>query len=208
MTRNRFLFDLIGVGLGVATAYLIGFFIQPVGTGGSIVVTVGGILAGGGILGFFAYKNDGVKIAGIIFALIAVGGVVIGVLMFSLGEGFLEAFSDNVISAIIGATLTPVFIIIAIIMIVGGFIIGGLFMAAAAIGSAIGEAVWKDKQAELVDRGAAVEPYQPTQLPTYAPVGEPKVVQPAQPRSVVCPNCGASNPGTDKFCTNCGAQLK
>ncbi len=208
MPRSRFLFDLIGVGLGVAAAYLIGFFIQPVKTGGSIALTVGGILAGGLILGFFAYKNDGVKIAGIIFALIAVGGVVIGVLMFSFGEGFLEAFSDNVISAIIGATLAPVFIIIAIIMIVGGFIIGGLFIAAAAIGSAIGEAVWKDKQAELVDRGAAGAPYQPTQLPTYEPIGEPKVVQPTQPRSVVCSNCGVSNPGTDKFCTNCGAPLK
>ncbi len=207
MPRNRFLFDLLGIGLGVAVAYLVGFFIQPPGTGGSIVLTVGGILAGGAILGFFAYKNDGVKIAGIIFALIAVAGVVVGVLMFSLGEEVMEAFSQDIFTALAGAALAPVFFIIAIIMIIGGFIVGGLFVAAAAIGSAIGESIWKDKQAELVDRGAAVGPYQPTQLPTYEPVGEPKVVQPTQPRSVVCPNCGASNPGTDKFCTNCGAQL-
>ena len=208
MPRNRFLFDLLGIGLGVAAAYLVGFFIQPVGTGGSIALTVGGILAGGAILGFFSYKNDGVKIAGILFAVIAVGGIVIGILMFSLGEEVMQAFSDNILTALVGAALAPVFFIVAIIVIVGGFIIGGLFITAAVIGSAIGEAVWKDKQAELVATSRVGEPYQPTQLPTYEPIEEPKVVQPTQPRTVVCPNCGVSNPGTDKFCTNCGAQLQ
>ena len=120
----------------------------------------------------------------------------------------MAAFSDNVITALVGAALAPAFIFVAIIIIVGGFIIGGLFIAAAAIGSAIGEAVWKDKEAELVTASRVGAPYQPTQLPSYEPIDKPKVVQPAQPRSVVCPNCGVSNPGTDKFCTNCGAQLQ
>jgi len=96
MPRNRFLFDLLGVGLGVAVAYLVGFLSQPTGTGGSITLSIGGILAGGVILGFFAYKNDGVKIAGIMFALIAITGIVVGILMFTLGEEIMEAFSENI----------------------------------------------------------------------------------------------------------------
>ena len=116
MPRNRFLFDLLGVVLGVAVAYLIGFFIQTNATGASIAVTVGGILAGGVILGFFAYRNDGVKIAGIICGLIAAAGILFGVLMIiGVGDIF-QVFAENVFSAILGTVLAPVFIIIAIML--------------------------------------------------------------------------------------------
>ena len=202
MPRNRFIFDLLGLVLGLGTAYLLGFYLELGGTGGSIAVSVGGFLAGGFILGFFAYKNDGVKMAGIIFGLVALLGIIFGVMMFSGIGGFFEVFAENLITAIVGTVLAPVFIVIAIMLIVGGVIIGGLFVAAAAIGSAIGEAVWKDKEA-LPDVSTTT-PYQPTQVAT-API-EPTPIQ--QPKSVVCANCGVSNPGTDSFCTNCGARIR
>ena len=202
MPRNRFIFDLLGLVLGLGTSYLLGFYLELGGTGGSIAVSVGGFLLGGFVLGFFAYKNDGVKIAGIIFGLVALLGIIFGVIMFTGIGGIFEVFAENIITAIIGSVLAPVFFVIAIMLIVGGIIIGGLFVAAAAIGSAIGEAIWKDKQAEPI--ASAGVPYQPTQVVT-APV-EPMPVE--QPRAVVCANCGVSNSGTDSFCTNCGAKLR
>ena len=202
MPRNRFAFDLLGLILGLGTSYLLGFYLQLGGTGGSIAISVGGFLLGGFILGFFAYKNDGVKIAGIIFGLVAIVGIVFGVIMFAGVGGIFEAFAENIITAVIGSVLAPVFLVIAIMLIVGGIIIGGLFVAAAAIGSAIGEAIWKDKQAEPV--ASAGVPYQPTQV-IIAPE-EPTPVE--QPRAFVCANCGVSNPGSDSFCTNCGAKLR
>jgi len=205
MPRNRFLFDLLGLVLGVATAFLIGFFIPTSATGSSIIITVGGILAGGIILGFFAYRNDGVKIAGVFCGIIAFAGILFGVLMITGVGGFLEAFSENVITALVGTALAPVFIIIAIMLIVGSIIVGLIFVGASAIGSLIGEAVWKDKLAlptAPVVAGGTYQPispddYQAPQTPTQQPYA----------KSVVCPNCGISNTGTDKFCTNCGAKL-
>ncbi|NPD89156.1 MAG: hypothetical protein HGN29_10555 [Asgard group archaeon] len=202
MPRNRFLFDLLGLVLGLGTSYLLGFYLELAGSGGSIAVSVGGFLAGGFILGFFAYKNDGVKIAGIIFGIVALLGIIFGIIIFTGIGGIFEVFAENLIGALIGTALAPVFIVIAIMLIVGGIIIGGLFVAAAAIGSAIGEAIWKDKEALPVT--SSTTPYQPTQVVT-APV-EPTPVR--QPRSIVCANCGVSNPGTDSFCTNCGAKLR
>ncbi|MFW9852238.1 MAG: zinc ribbon domain-containing protein [Candidatus Thorarchaeota archaeon] len=206
MARNRFLFDFLGIIAGVAVAFVITYFSDVSGYGNA-AISAGGFLAGGLILGFFAYRNDGVKIAGIICGIVIVLGLIMGVIMITGGGAVFNSIG-NIIEAIIGPIFGLVAIIIGIIVIIGMAILAALFVAAAAIGSAIGEAVWKDKQAELVETSTAGAPYQPTQLPTYEPVGEPKVVQPTQPRSVVCPNCGVSNPGTDKFCTNCGAQLK
>ena len=205
MPRNRFLFDLLGVVLGVAVAYLIGFFIQTSATGASIIITVGGILAGGVILGFFAYRNDGVKIAGIICGLIAVVGILFGVLMITGAGDFLTAFSENVITALVGAALAPVFIIIAIMLIVGSVIVGLVFVGASAIGSVIGEAVWKDKQALPVTQAVPEGIYQPISPDDYQPPQTP--AQQPYARSKVCPNCGISNTGTENFCTNCGAGL-
>lgn len=202
MARNRFLFDLLGVILGGAVAYLVGFFITPGGTGGSISLTVGGILGGGVILGFFAFKNDGVKIAGILGGLAALLGIIAGITLLTGAAGIFGDLGADLLTAIVGPVLSVVGIVIGIIIMISGVVIGVIFIASAAIGSAIGEAMWKDKAAEPVT--SATTPYQPTQVVT-APV-EATPIQ--QPRSIVCANCGVSNPGTDSFCTNCGAKLR
>jgi hypothetical protein len=202
MARNRFLFDLLGLVLGGAVAYLVGFFITPGGTGGSTAVTVGGLLAGGAILGFFAFKNDGVKIAAILGGIVSLFGIIVGIVMITGSAGVFGDLGNDLLTLIVGPALTIVGIVVGIILMVAGVVIGLIFIAAAAIGSAIGEAIWKDKEAlPKADAGA---PYQPTQVVT-APA-EPAPIQ--QPRAVVCANCGVSNSGTDSFCTNCGAKLR
>ncbi|MCG3225686.1 MAG: hypothetical protein H7645_02100 [Candidatus Heimdallarchaeota archaeon] len=200
MARSRVLFDLIGVVVGVAVAYLTTYFTDVSGYGNT-AITAGGFLVGGLVLGFFAYKNDGVKIAGIICGLTIVLGLIVGIIMIT-GGGAILGTIDNLLEAVIGPVLGVVSIILGVIIMIAVVIAGALFVAAAAIGSAIGEAVWKDKQAEPVASAGA--PYQPTQVVT-API-EPTPVQ--QSRSIVCANCGVSNPGTDSFCTNCGAKLR
>ena len=204
MPRNRILFDLLGVVLGVAVAFLIGFFIQTDATGTSVVVTVGGILAGGLILGFFAYRNDGVKIAGIICGLIAAVGIIFGIIMITGAGDFLTVFAEDIFSAILGTVLAPVFIIIAIMLIVGSVIVGLVFVGASAIGSVIGEAVWKDKRALPVAQTVSEGTYKPISPDDYQPT--PAAQQPYA-KSKVCPNCGISNTGTENFCTNCGSKL-
>ncbi len=206
MPRNRFLFDLLGLVLGVAVAYLIGFFIPTTETATSILITIGGILAGGVILGFFAYRNDGVKIAGIICGLIAAVGIVFGILMITGVGDFLTVFSENVITALVGTALAPVFIIIAIMLIVGSVLVGLVFVGASAIGSVIGEAVWKDKQALPVAQTVSEGTYQPISPDDYQPATAP--AQQPYAKSRVCPNCGISNTGTENFCTNCGSKLE
>ena len=128
-------------------------------------------------------------------------GIIVGIIMIT-GGGAILGTIDNLLEAVIGPVLGIVSIILGFIIMIAVVIAGALFVAAAAIGSAIGEAVWKDKQAEPVASAGA--PYQPTQVVT-API-EPIPVQ--QSRSIVCANCGVSNPGTDSFCTNCGAKLR
>ena len=49
-------------------------------------------------------------------------------------------------------------------------------------------------------------PYPPYGQPYPPPYGQP-YAQPQPPVSV-CPNCGAGIPGTEPFCTKCGARVK
>ncbi|MHA1953338.1 MAG: hypothetical protein ACW96U_05285, partial [Candidatus Heimdallarchaeaceae archaeon] len=136
MARNRVIFDLLGLILGGAVAYLVGFFIAPGGTGGSISLTVGGILGGGAILGFFAFKNDGVKIAAIMGGIVAVLGIIAGITLLTGAAGIFGDLGANLITAIVGPVLSVVGIVIGIIIMVAGVVIGVIFIISAAIGSA------------------------------------------------------------------------
>ncbi|MCG3225121.1 MAG: zinc-ribbon domain-containing protein, partial [Candidatus Heimdallarchaeota archaeon] len=111
--------------------------------------------------------------------------------------------SASDIGELIGSlVLGPVILIIGIILIIAVIIVGGISIGVAAIGSAIGEAVWKDKK----DKKFTAAPRQ-----TYVPskdVYQPTTpAKPQGPVAAVCKQCNASNPGGDKFCINCGAKL-
>ena len=82
-----------------------------------------------------------------------------------------------------------------------------LFVGAAAIGSAIGEAVWKDKAEQQAD--VATQAYQPVQTPQAATAAYEPVQTPVKKTGeVFCTNCGATNVSSDEFCTSCGQKLK
>ena len=205
MARNRFLFDLLGtiVGLGIMIPMTI--FLNT-GDFGTIGFTALGVVLGGGVLGFLAYRNDGVKIAGTISGLIALFGIIIGVLMFTLGEEFAEAITENVLTAFIGGIGAILIWVIAIIFIVAMIVASIIFAGSAAVGSAIGEAVWKDKAGDEPDVSAPYQPVQPAQA-VYQPVGQ--AAQPVKKAGeVFCTNCGGTNNATDEFCTSCGGKLK
>ncbi|MBY9000619.1 MAG: zinc ribbon domain-containing protein [Candidatus Heimdallarchaeota archaeon] len=203
MARNRFLFDILGIILGFgATGLLIFLTNSQTGTA-AITLSAVGVLGGALILGFFCYKNDGVKIAAILWGIIIIGCIALGVILITSGaSGFLEAFVQDVLTAIIGPIFAIILIVMAIILMVGSVLIGGLFIAFTAIGSAIGEAVWKDKK----DKKFAAAPGQ-TYVPSqdaYQPVIAAK---PQSSTGIVCKNCSVSSPAGEKFCTNCGTKL-
>ncbi len=199
MARNRFLFDLLGVVAGLGILVPLAIFPNTGDNYGGLGFTALGAVIGGMVLGFLAYKNDGVKISAIISALITIFGIIIGVIMFAAGNTVAEAFSENIFTLFVGFAAGIGIILIGIIFIVVMIVSSLLFIGFAAIGSAIGEAVWKDKAGEQVDVDVS---YQPIQQPT----------QPTQPTKakdeVFCTNCGATNKITDEFCTSCGGKLK
>lgn len=200
MARNRFLFDLIGI-IAYFGCTIPMFLFSNTENAGAFFSWGGGVFGGALLLGFFAFKNDGIKITAIISGLVALGGIVVGVLMIVGAATLFDSASD--IGELIGSLiLGPLAIIIGIILIIAVIIVGGISIGVAAIGSAIGEAVWKDKK----DKKFTAAPGQ-TYVPSkdaYQPITPAK---PQGPVAAVCKQCNASNPGGDKFCINCGAKL-
>ncbi len=203
MGRNRFLSNLVALIVSLAITYPIVHFIDNVTRGGTISVNAGAFLFGGFILGLIAYKNDGIKIAAIISITIFILATIVGVMMIVAGGGTIGDFSQDVVEQIFGPILGLTFIIIGIILIVGFAIAAGLFIVASAIGSAIGNSIWRDKEKELEARGAySPDAYQPAQQPYQQPYQQPQ-----QARVKLCQYCGTEVPSSDSFCINCGAKI-
>ncbi len=209
MARNRLLFDILGIAAGVAIAVPIALFVNLGGDYGDIGISAGSFLIGGFVLGFLAYKNDGIKIAGALSGILIILGIIGGVLIFTIGETLAETMSENLLGALIGIPLGVGFIVVGIIMIVVLIVASLLFVAASGIGSAIGEAVWKDKKGDVEVATVATGAYQPINpaQAAYQPVQQPaKPVK--QAGEVFCTHCGATNVAVDEFCTSCGGKLK
>jgi len=209
MARNRALSNFLGILIGIAalvgTFLILNFTNIDVSSdyGPLSVWGVGSIIAAF-LLGFFAYKRDGIKITLIVSILVIIGGIVLGILMITVGDEIVGAMGeDNILAIFIGPAFLAMFLVLGIVLIVGTIIGSGVLIGVSAIGSAIGEAVWKDSKAEL--QAGAAQAYQPVQQPVYQPI-EPTPIQ--QPKAVVCANCGVSNTGTENFCTNCGAKIR
>ncbi len=218
MSRNRFLSNLVALIVSLAITYPMVHFIDNITRGGTISVNAGAFLFGGFILGLLAYKNDGIKIAAIISITVFILATIVGVIMIVSGGGVIGDFSQDVVEQIFGSVLGLTIIVIGIVLIIGFAIAAGLFIAASAIGSAIGNSIWRDKEKELEARGAySPDAYQPTQQPyqqpqpyqhpdAYQPTQQP-YQKPQQARVKVCQYCGTEVPSSDSFCINCGAKI-
>jgi hypothetical protein len=206
MARSRFLFDLLGTVVGLGILIPLAIFPNTGENYAGLGFTALGTVIGGLALGFIAYKKDGVKIAGAFAGLIAIFGIVVGVIMFAAGETVAKVFAENIFTLFVGFAGAIAMIIIGIIFIVVMIISSLLFVGFAAIGAAIGKSVWKDEAEEIAEKTGvyqtvqtAYQPVQPTQ----------QYEQPAkQPGQVFCTNCGATNDAKIEFCTSCGAKLK
>ncbi|MHA1200651.1 MAG: hypothetical protein ACTSQF_15135, partial [Candidatus Heimdallarchaeaceae archaeon] len=127
MARNRFLFDLLGTVAGLGIMIPMAIFLDT-GDYGTIGFTSLGVVLGGLVLGFLGYKSDGVKIAGVISGLLALFGIIIGVLMFALGEEFAEAIADNIFTALIGGVGAILLVVVGIIFIVALIVAALIFV--------------------------------------------------------------------------------
>ncbi len=202
MARNRKLVNILGFVLGIGIAAVLMFVLGPLNASIDAPLKISGFLVGGFIVGFVGYKNDGIKISTFFSMALGVLGIILGVLITTGALAFLgdiETASEAIFGFVI-ATLGwvgGIFLIIAFIVAAVGFII------TAAIGSAIGNLIWRDKEKEVEARGA----YQVSQQ-AYQPVQTQPQVQPTQKQSsVFCSSCGTSNKREDTFCTNCGLKL-
>ncbi|GAG83338.1 unnamed protein product, partial [marine sediment metagenome] len=143
------------------------------------------------------------KIAAFISITVFILATILGVIMIISGGGAIGDFSKDIVEQIFGSVLGFTIIIIGIILIVGFAISAGLFIAASAIGSAIGNSIWRDKEKEFEARGAySPDTYQPAQQPYQQPYQQPQQV-----RVKVCHYCGTEIPSSDSFCINCGAKI-
>ena len=144
MARKRAPSNFLGILIGIV-ALVVSFLIinfTDISTSseyGSLSVWLGGTVVAAFFLGFFAYKRDGIKITLFACILMIIGGVILGVLMLTLGEEIVQALGDNILTLIIGPTFLALFVVLGIALIVGSIVGSGVLIGVAAIGSAIGE---------------------------------------------------------------------
>ncbi len=200
MARNRALVNILGFILGIGIAAVLMFVLGPLNASIDSPLKISGFLVGGFIVGFVGYKNDGVRISTIFSIALGALGIIMGVLIASESLAFLgdiETASEAIFGFVIGTLgwVGGIFLIIAFVVAAISFII------TAAIGSAIGNLVWRDKEKELETRGT----YQVQQQ--YQPVQTQQLQTTQTSNSIFCSNCGTSNKGEDSFCVSCGAKL-
>lgn len=202
MLHNRTFRDILAV--IVFFASFVGLYIlsaQLQAMSSTIVVFIVAIVGPGLLLGFFAYKNDGIKIALVISVIVIVAGIIFGIVMAVAGQGMLASISSqsNVVGVLAASVLGVTILVFGIIFIFGSIISVGLLLLIVAIGSALGELVWQDKKHE-----------QPTLGPPQYPTGTQATSQTPQPsgQAIYCTNCGAPLTANETFCPNCGTQIK
>ena len=181
MTRNRVLFDILAFFLGIA-AFVAYLFIAQENI--STLLSLLMVVFSGFVMGFVAFRRDGIKIALFTGLGIFIMGVATAALMI---VGVFESLAsaeglDQLGIAIAG----PIFIVAAIILFILSLVTGGLLSLGALIGANIGKNVWKD-QPDMK--------YQ-----NYAP--------PNQAIGIICQNCNWKNPPDNRFCKNCGVKIQ
>lgn len=177
MARNRILFDILAFICGIATIMLIIFLIQD----SNNLLGLLGILAGGFVMGFIAYNNDGIKMALFTGLGLFVFGLITGILIIIgvLGEMTSAEGLQSIVNAIVG----PIIIVIAIVLILLSGLIAAILAIGAGIGGAIGQNIWNDSKGE-------------ENFTEYQQI------------SNICQSCGAKNPPDNTYCKDCGGKLR
>ncbi|MHA1687602.1 MAG: zinc-ribbon domain-containing protein [Candidatus Heimdallarchaeaceae archaeon] len=203
MVRNRTFWDIFA--LIAAIGSFAGFYYLSsvlASQSSTITMFLVAIAVSGLVLGFFAYKNDGIKMAAIISALVIAGGIIFGIVVISSGSQIISDLANqgNIFGAILGPLVGLTIIIGGIILMVVGLISSLVLILITAIGSLIGDAVWKDKKHEKAETPVYVTPGAPTQQ-IQKNIGNSTQV-------IYCTNCGMPNSPDQDYCTNCGAKMK
>ena len=207
MARNRLLFNFLATISGLAILIAPIFIFRNIDNAGVFGLFATEVVIGGAILGFLGYKNDGLKIAGAISGIIAIFGIVFGILIMTKGAEIVPyIFPANIAGVILGIIGAVVTIVFGFLFIIALIIAAALFVGSAAVGSMIGNGVWRDKAKEELEAGETLQPSNASQA-AYKPVKQP--TEPVRKAGeVFCTNCGATNVAEDEFCTSCGSKLK
>jgi len=183
VARNRTLWNIIAILIGIGVIVGVTYLASLTDIGWLVLVA---IFAGAFAIGFFAYKNDGVKLAVLFGVGVIILGFVFAIIFYvQVGELLNSAEGLDAIGATIGGILL---LVLAIFAVVGSIITAIVMTTGSLIGRAIGSSVWKDAEKEAQIYGQYSAQSNKTQNS--------------------CPNCGKINPLDTTFCNHCGAQLK
>ncbi|MHA2358495.1 MAG: hypothetical protein ACXABK_06985 [Candidatus Heimdallarchaeaceae archaeon] len=185
--RKRILFDLLGILIGASLTYVSSIFVFEVTdiSQWSMMIAAGATsLASGFLIGFFAYKRDGILLSSI------AGGTMLGILIFfglSGKRGIYEA----------GGTLSDhlIFYIAAGVAIFFLEIIGSFF------GRLATPKLWKQVKGEIIEEEhEEIVKESPKETYKEAIPSPVKISTLTKP----CPRCGAGVPSDSERCPRCG----
>ncbi len=150
MARNRTLWDILAILIGIAIIVGGGFLASYLNSGSySTITIVASVFLGAMAIGFFAYRKDGLIISIILAIGTAVLGFVGGIIFMSTANEIINSGGSGGIGGAIGAVIGGIFILVLAIMAIIVGIGGAILMSIGAlIGRLFNKAVWKSDELE------------------------------------------------------------
>ena len=153
MRKSRSLSNIFAIIIGVVAIVGIGYLGSYLNIGWLVLV---GIFVGAVLIGFFAYGDDGVKLAVIFGFVLVVLGVITAVILYSQ-FGQLTGSADNIAEAIGNIIGGILILVLAIFAIIGSIVVAVIMAIGSVIGRAIGRSVWDERERQTVKYAKTVK---------------------------------------------------
>ncbi|UJG44927.1 MAG: hypothetical protein K9W46_07030 [Candidatus Heimdallarchaeum endolithica] len=142
MRKSRSLSNIFAIFIGVVAIGGIGYLGSYLNIGWIVLV---GIFVGALLIGFFAYGDDGVKLAVIFGFILVVLGIITAVILYTQ-FGQLTGSADNIAEAIGNIIGGILLLVLAIFAFIGSIVVAVIMAIGSVIGRAIGRSVWDEKE--------------------------------------------------------------
>jgi len=153
LRKSRSLSNIFAIILGVVAIVGIGYLGSYLNIGWLVLV---GIFVGAVLIGFFAYGDDGVKLAVIFGFILVVLGIITAVVLYSQ-FGQLTGSADNIAEAIGNIIGGILILVLAIFAIIGSIVVAVIMAIGSVIGRAIGRSVWDERERQTVKYAKTVK---------------------------------------------------
>jgi len=153
LRKSRSLSNIFAIIIGVVAIVGIGYLGSYLNIGWLVLV---GIFVGAVLIGFFAYGDDGVKLAVIFGFVLVVLGVITAVILYSQ-FGQLTGSADNIAEAIGNIIGGILILVLAIFAIIGSIVVAVIMAIGSVIGRAIGRSVWDERERQTVKYAKTVK---------------------------------------------------